>query len=389
MPSNIAGFDALSDDDLVERVKHLAACERRASVALIRSLVEFDSRQLYLREGCASLFTYCTQVLYLSEGSAYNRIETARAARRYPEVLETLERGDLTLTGVRMLAPHLTPANCAEVLAAARHRSKQGIQELIASLNPRPEAATIIRRVAAQPSKAGPTPVLVDAPDPETSLPMNTDPTSSGEPSVAAKPPPQFRAAVVTPLAPERYKLQVTLTRETLEKLRRAQSLSRHTLAAGDVGSILDRALTLLIDDLERRRFARVASARPSRRERTPSGRHIPAAVRRAVWQRDDGRCAFVGRNGRCRETAFLEFHHVAPYAEGGGATTDNIQLRCRAHNQYEARLFFGDTLVRERPELWVEHTRSDGSMSDCRSSQGAIQEKVKGVRRGEALVYQ
>jgi hypothetical protein len=78
------------------------------------------------------------------------------------------------------------------------------------------------------------------------------------------------------------------------------------------------------------------------------------------VWQRDEGRCAFVGRTGRCRETAFLEFHHVAPYAAGGAATADNIQLRCRAHNQYEARLIFGDTLVRERREMWVEHTPSD-----------------------------
>jgi len=348
VPGYVAVFDVLSDDELVERVKHLAACERRASVALIRSLVEFDSRQLYLREGCSSLFTYCTQVLHLSEGSAYNRIETARAARRYPAVLEALEAGDLTLTAVRILAPHLTSANYAEVLAAAKHRSKQGIQELIASLNPRPEAATIIRRVAAQLSKGDPTPTLVVAPEP-----MNPDLVSPAGQNVAATPAPQIRAAVVTPLAPERYKLQVTLTRETHEKLRRAQSLSRHTLAAGDVGAILDRALTLLIDDLERRRFARVASPQANPRESTPSGRHIPAAVRRAVWQRDEGRCGFVGRTGRCRETGFLEFHHVAPFAAGGAATADNIQLRCRAHNQYEARLFFGDMLVRERSEMY------------------------------------
>jgi len=362
LPGNVAGFDVLSDDELVERVKHLAACERRASVALIRSLVEFDSRQLYLREGCSSLFTYCTHVLHLSEGSAYNRIETARAARRYPEVLEALERGDLTLTAVRLLAPQLTSANYAEVLAAARHRSKQGIQELIASLNPRPEAATIIRRVATQPSKDDPTPILAAAPELETSLPMNTAPISSAGENVAATPAPQFRAAVLTPLAPARYKLQVTLTLETHEKLRRAQALARHMLPSGDVGSILDRALTLLIDHLERRRFARVASPRPSPGESTASGRHISATVRRAVWQRDEGRCAFVGRTGRCRETAFLEFHHVAPYATGGAATADNIQLRCRAHNQYEARLFFGDTLVREQSEVWVEHTPSDRS---------------------------
>jgi hypothetical protein len=101
---SVAAFAALSDDELVERVKDLAACERRASVALIRSLMEFDRRRLYLREGCPSLFAYCTQVLHLSEGSAYNRIETARAALRYPNALEALERGDLTLTAVRLLA---------------------------------------------------------------------------------------------------------------------------------------------------------------------------------------------------------------------------------------------------------------------------------------------
>ena len=129
---------ALSDDELVERVKDLAAAERRASVALIRSLVEFDARRLYLREGCSSLFTYCTQVLHLSEGSAYNRIETARAARRYPRVLEALECGEVTLTAVRLLAPYMTAANHDEVLQAARHRSKQEILELIASMNPRP-----------------------------------------------------------------------------------------------------------------------------------------------------------------------------------------------------------------------------------------------------------
>ena len=131
----------------------------------------------------------------------------------------------------------------------------------------------------------------------------------------------------------------------------------------GDVGSILNRALRLLIDHLERRRFARVASPRPSPGESTASGRHISAAVRRAVWQRDEGRCAFVGRTGRYRETAFLELHHVAPYAAGGAGTADNIQLRCRAHNQYEARLFFGEAFVRERQEAWV--SRCIGLISD------------------------
>lgn len=281
-----AALAGLSDDQLIEHVQDLVARERRASAALVRSLVELDTRRLYLREGCSSLFTYCTQVLHLSEGSAYNRIETARAARRFPEVLDALESGDLTLTAVRLLAPHLTSTNYAEVLSAARHRNKEEILDLIASLNPSAAVSTIIR-------------------------------------------------------------LHVTLTRETHAKLRRAQALARHALPDGDLGSILDRALTLLIEDLEGRRFARVRSPRPGRGVE-PKGRHIPAAVRREVAERDQGQCAFTGRTGRCRETAFLEFHHVLPYADGGAATVENIQLRCRAHNQHEAREFFDEMLVLE-----------------------------------------
>jgi hypothetical protein len=64
--------------------------------------------------------------------------------------------------------------------------------------------------------------------------------------------------------------------------------------------------------------------------------------VKRAVWVRDLGRCAFVGTDGRrCNERAFVEFHHVRPYAAGGEATAENIQLRCRRHNGYEARVYF------------------------------------------------
>jgi hypothetical protein len=329
-------------------------------VALIRSLTEFDARRLYLREGCSSLFTYCTQVLHLSEGSAYNRIETARAARRYPRVLEALALGDLTLTAVRLLAPHLTPENHAEMLAAACHRSKLEIQELIASLSPRPAAMTTVKRLALQTLECDSAPAFLDAQELGSSWAATTTPASaasSGVHDAPAMPTPEFRRAVVTPLAPERYKLQVTLTRETHHKLRRAQALARHTLPDGDVAAILDRALTLLVDHLERRRFARASSPRPIPEEVHGSGRHIPASVRRAVWQRDEGRCAFVGRTGRCCETAFLEFHHIVPFAAGGAATADNIQLRCRAHNQYEARLFFGDMLVRERRELWVVHS--------------------------------
>ena len=61
-----------------------------------------------------------------------------------------------------------------------------------------------------------------------------------------------------------------------------------------------------------------------------------------AVWLRDLGRCAFVGTSHRCNERRFVEFHHIDPHALGGEATVDQIQLRCRRHNDYEGRLYFG-----------------------------------------------
>jgi hypothetical protein len=101
----------------------------------------------------------------------------------------------------------------------------------------------------------------------------------------------------------------------------------RHTIPSGDPAAIVDRALTTLLRELERQRCAATALSRNSR-PLTDGSRHIPAAVKREVWRRDDGRCAFVGRNGRCSERGFLEFHHVQPYAAGGAATAENVQLR-------------------------------------------------------------
>ena len=100
--------------------------------------------------------------------------------------------------------------------------------------------------------------------------------------------------------------------------------------------------MTLLIADIERHRLGLVARPRRSAKATAPQSRHIPAEVRRAVWTRDDGQCAFVGASGRCGERGRLEFHHVRPFAAGGAATVENIELRCRAHNVYEAELASG-----------------------------------------------
>src|SRR2546422_11131025 len=96
----------LSDDVLLAEVRSLAGRERQATAHLIAHLAELDARRLYLGAGFSSLFTYCVEILRLSEAEAYNRIETARLARSFPLVLDMLFEGSLNLTTVRLLASY-------------------------------------------------------------------------------------------------------------------------------------------------------------------------------------------------------------------------------------------------------------------------------------------
>jgi hypothetical protein len=157
---------------------------------------------------------------------------------------------------------------------------------------------------------------------------------------------------VVRPLAPERYEIRFTASGEMREKLRVAQDLLGHAIPSGDIAQVFDRALTLLVADLSRKKYA--ATERPRRsRGQSDESRNIPGEVKRLVDRRDKRRCAFVPPNGRrCDERRFLEFHHVVPYAAGGKPTAENIQLRCRAHNGYEADLFYGPGQRRTRGDV-------------------------------------
>jgi len=149
------------------------------------------------------------------------------------------------------------------------------------------------------------------------------------------------RSQVVTPLAPDRYKVQFTVSKETCEKLRLAQDLLRHVIPNGDPGAIFERALTVLLDELAKRKLGATEHPHASRPP-APGSRHIPAEVKRAVWARDGGRCAFVAEGGRrCDERGFLEFDHIVPFAAGGEATVENLRLLCKSHS-HEADLRFG-----------------------------------------------
>jgi len=208
----------LSDKELLAEVKRLVAHERLVTADLIATLAELDARRLYLGEGCSSLFSYCTRVLHLSEHAAYGRIEAARAVRRHPVILDMLAAGLVNLTTVCLLAPHLTDENHVDVLNAARHKSKREVEHLVASLRPQAAVPSVVRKLPARVSSPAQGAASSTAVSPDVA-PILV-PTSTTEPPT--------RLAVVAPLAPERYKVQFTVTRETYDKLRRVQDLLRH-----------------------------------------------------------------------------------------------------------------------------------------------------------------
>jgi 5-methylcytosine-specific restriction endonuclease McrA len=338
----LALASSLSDDDLLARVGVLAAREREAIAELVAHLAALDARpSLYAAEGHGSLFGYCTQVLRLSEDATCNRIQAARACRRFPMVLDLLSSGAISLTSVRILAPCLTAENHEAVLARASGRSRREIEALVAELAPRPDVAPSIRKLPA------PAVIVSGCDSPSASKTRQATPAPAAAPALAGKPTPR---PIIETTSPDRYRVQFTLGKEGHDQLRRLQDLLRREIPTGDPGVIVERALALLLENVEKAKFAatgkpkRPRPIRPEADSTTPTlSRDIPNHVQRGVWARDGGRCGYVGRNGqRCAERTFLEFHHVVPYALGGLATMENISLRCRRHNQYEGELVFG-----------------------------------------------
>jgi hypothetical protein len=150
--------------------------------------------------------------------------------------------------------------------------------------------------------------------------------------------------------------LQFTASTELHDKLSRARALLRHKLPDCDLAEVVDEAVTLLLAKLEGRRFGKTDAPRKTLAETDTSAtsRHVPAAVKRAVFDRDGGRCTFVdestGRRCSCTDPGKLEYHHTTPFAIDPDHDPAQVTLRCTAHNQYQAELDFGcETMTRCR----------------------------------------
>ena len=291
---------SLSDEELVSRIASLCLEGRRLVARLIVHLIEVEDRALDKKSACSSMWAFCTERLKMSEGETSRRLNAARLVRRFPSLLGRIERGEVHLSALKPLGRYLDEENVDAVLDDAKGKTRSQLEEMIARRFPRPNAPTVERPTRMEPLSANG--VLV----------------------------------------------QMTMTTEGYADLKRAKELLGHCVPDGDTVKVFERALRMLVEDLEKDRRAKTSRPRTSARPSKPG--HIPAATRRAVFARDGEQCTYVDSEGRrCGCRTRLELDHIDPRALGGGDDASNLRVRCRPHNRRAAEEIFGKEHVAAR----------------------------------------
>jgi len=377
-----AALDALNDKALLLQFADLVRRDHEGNADLLRHIDVIERRKLWAKQGHSSLFKFLVNRHHMSEATAFKRIGAARTARRFPVLFAMVARGEIHLSGIHRLKTHLTRDNHEQVLALAKHKTIREIEELVARLAPQPDVPTTLRalpnRTTPVPTPAAPLPAAPGfmTPSPGAAapaagpaaprLPVPAAPAPAAAPAApmltapavetAPAPPPPRRDPDPAPLSPGRYRLQLTISQSTHDKLKQLRDLLAHEIPNGDPGAVIERALDVLLAKVQKRKLGLTDKPRAQKSQpRSPSefplqshsrsmtadadrSRHVPAAERREVWPRDEGRCGFVSDDGhRCNETRGLEVAHIQPWAKGGANTADNLCLRCIAHNALEA----------------------------------------------------
>jgi len=465
IPGASHSLSHLSDSELLASTRHLVGKSNQLLAALLVHLAEVEARGVYRTRACSSLYTYCIYELRFSEDAAARRAGAAKLVKRFPALLDAVASGELHLTGLLMLGPHLTPENQIDVLARAKLRTKKELSKLIRALAPLPAVPDRIEPLGPEPAPIADSPTweeFVQSLGPltrelapgkrprdwandtldlgDTELQSTELSASSGQlthaparaadqdlahaPASPARATDQALAHVpaspargggelseLPPLSgPQPYQMQFTTSEEHIELVERAKALLSRQAPSG-LGELHLQAMRMLVTVLEKRKFAATArsgqppspakqaaadvwpretasSARaeasnsrhttgdaPGPLEASRAGsskgqnpprprrrsRYIPAAERRAVFERDVGRYAYVDERGeRCRETHGLEIHHLKAFAKGGEHHAANLALRCTSHNLLAAEQDYGrEHVARKRDASRHEPLRS------------------------------
>ncbi|MBN9161016.1 MAG: hypothetical protein BGO98_11485 [Myxococcales bacterium 68-20] len=255
----------LSDEDLLARLRGHVGKGNVWCAQLIAYLVEVEERRLDRIHACSSLWDFCTRKLGMSESEAHRRIAAARAVRRFPQVLGYIERGVIHLCALYALRKHLTSVNVDELLREASGKSTREVEKMVAARFPRPDVPACVELVAAQAPLSPISPVSVATPSP-VSVAMRSDSVPAWSLSLAAPPAPGPRQRI-EPLSATRYRIELTVSATTKETIDRIKDLMRHRNPSGDLETILDASLALLLAQLEKERLGKTPHPRGRRRK--------------------------------------------------------------------------------------------------------------------------
>jgi hypothetical protein len=308
----------------------LLRCEQGAMADFLVALADFDRQRIWVQLGHASVFYYLHRDLKLSKGAAHYRKVAARLIQRFPEVIKPLRDGRLCITSVVELARVITPENSADVLPRFFYLSKQEAKAVAVEICP---AAVVPRREVVTKVVAE---VVTELPG---AAPIQLDETPPPTPPAPA---PAERRASFEPLTPNLQRLHMTVSKQFIDKLEAARKGQGHAQPGASAEKVIEAALDLLLAQQARRRAEVKRPQQNPRPSKNPG--HVPAAVRREVWSRDDGKCTWpLDSGGICGSTLRLEIDHVIPRGRGGPSTIDNCRLTCAMHNQLAARHVYGD----------------------------------------------
>src|SRR5216684_3833465 len=317
-------MESISARDLDRRLADLVRSERHLVVQFVVELAAFAKRELYRELGYTSLFYYCVRQLGLSKSSAFRRSEVARLIARFPVIADRLAEGRLSIRALVELREVLTEQNHAEVVGRAEGKSQEEAQLLAVEYKPKPVPRDVVRAL----------PMLLAPLVAVAAVPAGT------------KTPPPPPPEVVKPLTPELRRLNVTVSAEFMAELEQVRAALSHKCPDGGFEQVVREAFKLV---LERDRKRKALTDRP-RAQSEPQGendRYVPAAVKRAVWERDQGRCTWpMGDGEMCGSTHRLEFDHDLEVALGGKPTIENVRLLCKSHNLMKAEQHLGRTLM-------------------------------------------
>jgi hypothetical protein len=322
-------MESTSARDLDRRLADLVRSERHLVVQFVVELAGFAKRELYRELGYTSLFYYCVRQLGLPKSSAFRRSEAARLIGRFPVIADRLRQGRLSIRALVELRDVLTEENHGGVLTRAEGKSQEEAQLLAVEYRPKPVPRDVVRALAVVPAE---TKQRVEGPP---------DGARAHEAVTPPRPP-----EVVKPLTPELRRLNVTVSAEFIAELEQVRAALSHECPDGDFEQVVREAFKLV---LERDRKRKALTDRPRAQSEIPgeNDRYVPAAVKRAVWERDQARCTWpMGDGELCGSTHRLEFDHDLEVALGGKPTIGNMRLLCKNHNLMKAEQHLGRTFM-------------------------------------------